>query len=71
VNVGFVGLGRMGTPMARALLRAGFPLTVFNRTSRRALLLGDARASQGDGADLAAVAQALRAAAPAVSAVRS
>jgi 3-hydroxyisobutyrate dehydrogenase-like beta-hydroxyacid dehydrogenase len=41
VNVGFVGLGRMGTPMARCLLRAGFPLTVFNRTRRRALLLGD------------------------------
>lgn len=41
MNVGFVGLGRMGTPMARSFLRAGFPLTVLDRTSRRALLLGD------------------------------
>lgn len=41
MNVGFVGLGRMGLPMARALLRAGFSLTVQNRTVRRALLLGD------------------------------
>lgn len=34
----------MGMPMARQLLRAGFPLTVYNRTASRALLLG------GDGA---------------------
>ncbi|HET8947936.1 MAG TPA: NAD(P)-dependent oxidoreductase [Candidatus Polarisedimenticolia bacterium] len=33
---GFVGLGIMGRPMAGHLLRAGFPLTVFNRTSSRA-----------------------------------
>jgi 3-hydroxyisobutyrate dehydrogenase-like beta-hydroxyacid dehydrogenase len=44
VKVGFIGLGRMGMPMARQLLRAGFPLTVYNRTASRALLLG------GDGA---------------------
>lgn len=41
MNVGFIGLGRMGSPMARRLLRAGFPLTVYNRTASRALLLGD------------------------------
>lgn len=41
MNLGFVSLGRMGAPMARAVLRAGFPLTVYNRTSHRALLLGD------------------------------
>jgi len=35
-RVGFAGLGRMGTPMARNLLRAGFELTVYNRTRERA-----------------------------------
>jgi 3-hydroxyisobutyrate dehydrogenase-like beta-hydroxyacid dehydrogenase len=71
VNVGFIGLGRMGSPMARCLQRAGFPLTVYNRTRRRALLLGDAgaaadqmltvaRASEGEDADFAMVAAALR-----------
>jgi 3-hydroxyisobutyrate dehydrogenase-like beta-hydroxyacid dehydrogenase len=43
MNVGVVGLGRMGLPMARSLRRAGFPLTVHNRTRDRAFLLaGDA-----------------------------
>jgi len=32
VRVGFVGLGIMGKPMARNLLRAGYPLTVHNRS---------------------------------------
>ena len=32
VRVGFVGLGRMGYPMAANIARAGFPLTVWNRT---------------------------------------
>jgi 2-hydroxy-3-oxopropionate reductase len=31
-RVGFVGLGLMGKPMARNLLRAGFALTVYNRS---------------------------------------
>lgn len=34
--VGFVGLGLMGTPMAARLHRAGFPLTVYNRTRSKA-----------------------------------
>jgi NAD binding domain of 6-phosphogluconate dehydrogenase len=41
VNVGFIGLGRMGLPMARNLLRAGFPLTVYNRTTSRVTPLRD------------------------------
>ncbi|MCE2404501.1 MAG: NAD(P)-dependent oxidoreductase [Dehalococcoidia bacterium] len=32
MNVGFIGLGRMGMPMSRRLLEAGFPLTVHNRS---------------------------------------
>ena len=34
--VGVIGLGIMGAPMARNLLRAGFPLVVWNRTAARA-----------------------------------
>lgn len=32
-SVGFIGLGMMGRPMARNLLKAGFPLVVHNRSS--------------------------------------
>ena len=32
-RIGFIGLGIMGKPMAKNLLRAGFPLTVFNRST--------------------------------------
>jgi 3-hydroxyisobutyrate dehydrogenase len=32
VTVGFIGLGQMGKPMARNLLKAGFPLVVHNRS---------------------------------------
>ena len=32
-NVAFAGLGRMGRPIARQLIDAGFAVTVFNRTS--------------------------------------
>ncbi len=33
--VGFIGLGIMGKPMARNLLKAGFPLSVYNRTPEK------------------------------------
>jgi 3-hydroxyisobutyrate dehydrogenase-like beta-hydroxyacid dehydrogenase len=36
MNVGFVGLGNMGLPMARNLIKAGHALTVYNRTRSRA-----------------------------------
>ena len=32
MKVGFIGLGRMGMPMSRNLLKAGFQLTVHNRS---------------------------------------
>src|SRR5882757_7688022 len=35
-RIGWIGLGNMGAPMARNLLKAGFPVTVFNRTPSRA-----------------------------------
>src|SRR3989442_12116987 len=39
MNVGFIGLGRMGTGMAANLLRAGHEVTVYNRTPSRARAL--------------------------------
>src|SRR5919198_2525423 len=30
-KIGFIGLGIMGKPMARNLLKAGYPLTVYSR----------------------------------------
>lgn len=47
-RVGFLGLGTMGAAMAANLARAGFPLTVWNRTAERAeplRALGASRAS--------------------------
>lgn len=36
LSIGFIGLGLMGKPMAQNLLRAGFPLTIWNRTESKA-----------------------------------
>lgn len=53
-RVGFIGLGIMGTGMARNLLAAGIPLTVYNRTASRARPLVEEGASLADSpADLA------------------
>src|ERR1700741_5247445 len=38
-RIGFLGLGDMGTPMARRLLRAGYDMTVWNRSAGRSLVL--------------------------------
>ncbi len=35
-SIGFIGLGLMGRPMANNILKAGFPLTVWNRTPAKA-----------------------------------
>jgi 3-hydroxyisobutyrate dehydrogenase-like beta-hydroxyacid dehydrogenase len=45
-RVGFVGLGTMGAAMARNVAAAGFPLTVWNRTSDRAKALRDVGATE-------------------------
>ncbi len=47
-TIGFIGLGRMGEPMARNLLRAGYKLRVYNRTSVKAQALA------GEGAEVVA-----------------
>ena len=36
MNVGFIGLGRMGTGMAESLLRAGHHVTVYKRSAEKA-----------------------------------
>jgi len=41
MNIGFIGLGRMGTGMAESLLRAGHQVTVYNRTPEKARPLAE------------------------------
>jgi 3-hydroxyisobutyrate dehydrogenase len=54
-RIGFVGLGTMGASMAANLLKAGAPLTVWNRTAGRAAALLDLGAAEGRSpADVAA-----------------
>ena len=45
MKVAFVGIGRMGLPMARNVARAGHELTVFNRTASRCDPLRDVGAA--------------------------
>lgn len=47
-SIGFIGLGKMGEPMARNLMRAGYKLRVYNRTSAKA------KALAGEGAKVVA-----------------
>lgn len=47
-RIGFIGTGIMGTPMARNLLKAGYPLTVHNRTKAKANQLLSAGAAWKD-----------------------
>jgi 3-hydroxyisobutyrate dehydrogenase-like beta-hydroxyacid dehydrogenase len=44
MQIGFIGLGIMGSRMAANLVRAGMALTVYNRTAERARPLGEAGA---------------------------
>jgi len=46
-QIGFIGLGIMGRPMAKNLLKAGFPLSVYNRTREKARELIKDGASEG------------------------
>ncbi len=48
LRVGFIGLGIMGKPMALNILRAGFPMTVWNRTQSKAEPLLTAGAAWAD-----------------------
>ncbi len=55
-QIGFIGLGIMGRGMTRNLLKAGFPLTVWNRTPSRMAEL----AAEGAGASTSPAALASR-----------
>lgn len=52
-TIGWIGLGKMGVPMARNLIKAGFPLTVYNRTRERT------RDLESEGATVAGSVQSL------------
>ena len=55
IAVGFIGLGTMGTPMARNVLKGGYPVTVWSRRSEAIAPLANAGAAAGDSpADVAA-----------------
>ena len=47
-RIGFIGIGLMGQQMARRLLQAGFPLTVWNRTRGKGEDILAAGATWGD-----------------------
>ncbi len=55
-RVAFLGLGLMGRPMSKNLLKAGFPLTVWNRTASRCNELAAAGAQKAASAREAAAA---------------
>jgi len=44
MKVGFIGLGIMGQPMAKNVVKKGYSLSVFNRTAEKALPLKEAGA---------------------------
>ncbi|MDD2581565.1 MAG: NAD(P)-dependent oxidoreductase [Desulfuromonadaceae bacterium] len=44
MNIGFVGLGIMGSAMAANLVKAGFNVTVWNRSADKCVLLADSGA---------------------------
>lgn len=57
-RIGFIGMGLMGRPMSQALLKAGFPVTVWNRTGDKAAEALAAGASwAGSPAEVAAASE--------------
>lgn len=44
-TIGWIGLGNMGAPMSQRLLAAGYPVTVYNRTSQKESALKTAGAA--------------------------
>src|SRR5678815_513349 len=50
LSVGFIGVGNMGNPMAGNILKAGFPMTVFDLNPKAMANLVEARARRADSA---------------------
>jgi 3-hydroxyisobutyrate dehydrogenase-like beta-hydroxyacid dehydrogenase len=48
MRLGFIGLGAMGAPMARNLLKAGHEIAVWNRSPEKADPLVEAGARRAD-----------------------
>ena len=47
VKIGFIGIGLMGYPMAKNLLKSKYQVKVFNRTKNKALKLKKASKTPG------------------------
>lgn len=47
-KLGWAGLGNMGNPMVKNLLKAGYPVTVYNRTKEKAQEVIEAGATSAD-----------------------
>jgi 3-hydroxyisobutyrate dehydrogenase len=47
-KIGWIGLGNMGTPMVKNLIKAGFEVTVYNRTASKTTSLQEAGAKVAD-----------------------
>jgi len=47
-NIGWIGLGKMGVPMSKNLIKAGYALTVYNRTKEKTEELADQGAQVAD-----------------------
>lgn len=43
-KIGWIGLGKMGVPMAAQLIKGGYPLTVYNRNKEKTLKIAGASA---------------------------
>lgn len=47
-RIGWIGLGKMGVPMSKNLIKKGFPVTVYNRTKEKTRELADQGAKVAD-----------------------
>ena len=56
-KIGWIGLGKMGVPMSSNLVKAGYPVTVYNRTTDKTKALADQGAQVADSPKAAAEGQ--------------